>query len=253
TTGPLPCRAARLDFSDSHSDLRFSGVSATALGAVVGSLLPPLPSSVLAWCAGFAKGSTVPVVVTLLYLVPCAAALRSNARCHRRRSICTPGRWPAGPAATTPGQSADGAWGSPDLRKSGRLLLTLRGPGLKRAMVYTASTPSRSWFMSESMPVRPPRHRGIYLLPNLFTTGAMFAGFYAIISGIGGHFTEAAVAVFLAALLDGMDGRHPDRVRRPVRFAFRSGQLRPGPGAGDVYVVALGDARYGAAVGQVRL
>ncbi|MEO8810823.1 MAG: phosphatidylcholine/phosphatidylserine synthase [Rhodanobacter sp.] len=61
--------------------------------------------------------------------------------------------------------------------------------------------------MSRHMPVQPPRHRGIYLLPNLFTTAAMFAGYYAIISGIGGHFIEAAVAVFLAAILDGMDGR----------------------------------------------
>ncbi|HEY8327665.1 MAG TPA: phosphatidylcholine/phosphatidylserine synthase [Rhodanobacter sp.] len=61
--------------------------------------------------------------------------------------------------------------------------------------------------MSESSPVPPPRHRGIYLLPNLFTTGAMFAGFYAIIASIGGRYTEAAVAVFIAALLDGMDGR----------------------------------------------
>ena len=61
--------------------------------------------------------------------------------------------------------------------------------------------------MSEPLPVRPPRHRGIYLLPNLFTTGAMFAGFYAIIASIGGRYTEAAVAVFIAAVLDGMDGR----------------------------------------------
>ncbi|WP_108472728.1 CDP-alcohol phosphatidyltransferase family protein [Rhodanobacter thiooxydans] len=61
--------------------------------------------------------------------------------------------------------------------------------------------------MSEPLPARPPRHRGIYLLPNLFTTGAMFAGFYAIIASIGGRYTEAAVAVFIAALLDGMDGR----------------------------------------------
>ena len=61
--------------------------------------------------------------------------------------------------------------------------------------------------MSEPLPVRPPRHRGIYLLPNLFTTGAMFAGFYAIIASIGGHYGDAAVAVFIAALLDGMDGR----------------------------------------------
>jgi CDP-diacylglycerol--serine O-phosphatidyltransferase len=49
--------------------------------------------------------------------------------------------------------------------------------------------------------------RGIYLLPNLFTTGAMFAGFYAIVAGILGFFTHAAIAVFIAALLDGMDGR----------------------------------------------
>lgn len=61
--------------------------------------------------------------------------------------------------------------------------------------------------MSETTPVRVPRHRGIYLLPNLFTTGAMFAGFYAIVVSIGGRFTDAAVAVFVAALLDGIDGR----------------------------------------------
>ncbi|BFI95403.1 MAG: CDP-diacylglycerol--serine O-phosphatidyltransferase [Rhodanobacter sp.] len=61
--------------------------------------------------------------------------------------------------------------------------------------------------MSDSLPDRPPRHRGIYLLPNLFTTGAMFAGFYAILASIGGRYAEAAVAVFVAALLDGLDGR----------------------------------------------
>lgn len=61
--------------------------------------------------------------------------------------------------------------------------------------------------MSENTPVRTPRHRGIYLLPNLFTTAAMFAGYYAIVASIGGRYTEAAIAVFVAALLDGMDGR----------------------------------------------
>jgi len=49
--------------------------------------------------------------------------------------------------------------------------------------------------------------RGIYLLPNLFTTGGMFAGFYAIIAAINGHFVVAAVAVFVAGVLDGIDGR----------------------------------------------
>jgi CDP-diacylglycerol--serine O-phosphatidyltransferase len=51
------------------------------------------------------------------------------------------------------------------------------------------------------------RHRGVYLLPNLFTTGALFCGFYAIVSGMGGNFIHASVAIFLAMLLDGMDGR----------------------------------------------
>lgn len=51
------------------------------------------------------------------------------------------------------------------------------------------------------------RHRGIYLLPNLFTTAALFAGFYAIVAASRGQFDTAAVAVFVAMILDGMDGR----------------------------------------------
>lgn len=50
-------------------------------------------------------------------------------------------------------------------------------------------------------------HKGVFLLPNALTTGAMFAGFYSIISGINGHFIAAAVAVVVAGLLDGLDGR----------------------------------------------
>lgn len=52
-----------------------------------------------------------------------------------------------------------------------------------------------------------PRPRGIYLLPNLFTTGGLFAGFYAIISATQGHFDVACIAIFVAAVLDGLDGR----------------------------------------------
>ncbi|MSR14615.1 MAG: CDP-diacylglycerol--serine O-phosphatidyltransferase [Gammaproteobacteria bacterium] len=51
------------------------------------------------------------------------------------------------------------------------------------------------------------RGRGIYLLPNLFTTGALFAGFYAIVSAIHDQFSAAAIAIFVAMVLDGMDGR----------------------------------------------
>lgn len=54
--------------------------------------------------------------------------------------------------------------------------------------------------------VAKPR-RGIYLLPNLFTTGALFAGFYAMIAAIHGRFEIAAVAIFVAMILDGLDGR----------------------------------------------
>ncbi len=57
-------------------------------------------------------------------------------------------------------------------------------------------------------PGRSLRHRrGIYLLPNLFTTGALFAGFYAIVTAMDGHFVAAAIAVFVAMVLDGIDGR----------------------------------------------
>ncbi|MFT6102618.1 MAG: CDP-diacylglycerol--serine O-phosphatidyltransferase [Candidatus Endobugula sp.] len=51
------------------------------------------------------------------------------------------------------------------------------------------------------------RHKGIYLLPNLFTTGALFSGFYAIVVSMSGQFEAAAIAVFAAMILDGLDGR----------------------------------------------
>src|SRR5687767_11135560 len=55
----------------------------------------------------------------------------------------------------------------------------------------------------------PPhvRKRGIYLLPNLFTTAALFAGFYAIVQAMNGRFEHSAVAIYIAMVLDGMDGR----------------------------------------------
>lgn len=51
------------------------------------------------------------------------------------------------------------------------------------------------------------RRRGIYLLPNLFTTGSLFLGFYAIVGAIGGHFEKSAIAIFGSMILDGLDGR----------------------------------------------
>lgn len=49
--------------------------------------------------------------------------------------------------------------------------------------------------------------KGIYLLPNLFTTGALFSGFYAVVAGMDGNFENAAIAIFVAMVLDGLDGR----------------------------------------------
>lgn len=51
------------------------------------------------------------------------------------------------------------------------------------------------------------RRRGIYLLPNLLTLGALFAGFYAIIAGMNGDFNKAGWAILIAAVMDGLDGR----------------------------------------------
>ena len=51
------------------------------------------------------------------------------------------------------------------------------------------------------------RRRGIYMLPNLFTTAALFFGFYAIVQAMNGLFEQAAVAIFIAMVLDGLDGR----------------------------------------------
>ncbi|MBF7054336.1 CDP-diacylglycerol--serine O-phosphatidyltransferase [Halomonas sp. KAO] len=54
---------------------------------------------------------------------------------------------------------------------------------------------------------RTVRRKGIYLLPNLFTTSALFAGFFAVVAGINGDFAAASVAIFIAMVLDGLDGR----------------------------------------------
>ena len=51
------------------------------------------------------------------------------------------------------------------------------------------------------------KRRGIYLWPNLITTAALLSGFYSIIASMNGNFQQAIYAIFLAALLDGLDGR----------------------------------------------
>jgi CDP-diacylglycerol---serine O-phosphatidyltransferase len=49
--------------------------------------------------------------------------------------------------------------------------------------------------------------KGIYVLPNLFTTAGLFSGFYSIIASMQGHFEVAAISILVAAVLDALDGR----------------------------------------------
>ncbi|WP_351089309.1 CDP-diacylglycerol--serine O-phosphatidyltransferase [Shewanella sp. S1-49-MNA-CIBAN-0167] len=59
----------------------------------------------------------------------------------------------------------------------------------------------------QKSPDHPVKNKGIYLLPNLFTTAGLFSGFYAVISSMNGHFESAAIAIFIAMICDGLDGR----------------------------------------------
>lgn len=60
---------------------------------------------------------------------------------------------------------------------------------------------------NEGFVERRTRHRGIYLLPNLFTSAALFAGFFAIVQAMNGKFELSAIAIFIAMVMDGLDGR----------------------------------------------
>ena len=63
-------------------------------------------------------------------------------------------------------------------------------------------------FEVEELHEKPrPRGKGIYLLPNAFTTAALFCGFFAIVNAMNHHFETAAIAIFASLVLDGMDGR----------------------------------------------
>nr|WP_240009705.1 CDP-diacylglycerol--serine O-phosphatidyltransferase [Marinomonas algicola] len=57
------------------------------------------------------------------------------------------------------------------------------------------------------MTTRKQPRKGVYLLPNLFTTAALFSGFYSIIAAMNGDFIQAASAIFIAGILDTLDGR----------------------------------------------
>jgi len=62
------------------------------------------------------------------------------------------------------------------------------------------------------------RRRGIYILPNLFTTGVLFGGFYAIVQAMNARYEHAAIAIFVAMVLDGLDGRVARLTRTQSEF-----------------------------------
>ena len=72
----------------------------------------------------------------------------------------------------------------------------------------------------------PPKRRGIYLLPNLFTTAALFAGFYAVVQALDGQFQTAAVAIFAAIVLGDQHIRRRRTHGRAANRCDRSFRLR---------------------------
>ncbi len=75
------------------------------------------------------------------------------------------------------------------------------------------------------VPTQRPRSRGIYLLPNLFTTGGLFGGFFAIIAASQGRFEAACVAIFIASVLDGIDGRVARMTNTQTEFGVQYDSL----------------------------
>ncbi len=73
-------------------------------------------------------------------------------------------------------------------------------PGQRATIVLTQE-------MDTEQPAEKPRPKGIYLLPNLLTTGCLFSGFYAIVAAIDKHFAHAGMGVFVAMIFDTLDGR----------------------------------------------
>ena len=66
--------------------------------------------------------------------------------------------------------------------------------------------------------IRPPLRKGVYLLPNLFTTGGLFCGFYASVTTLQGEFRVAATAILIALIFDSLDGRIARMTKTSSRF-----------------------------------
>src|SRR5437868_7814144 len=79
--------------------------------------------------------------------------------------------------------------------------------GARRQLPRARITDKIAAVATESQEHSRPRAKGIYLLPNLLTTGCLFSGFYAVVAAIDKHFDHAGLAVFVAMIFDTLDGR----------------------------------------------
>jgi CDP-diacylglycerol---serine O-phosphatidyltransferase len=78
---------------------------------------------------------------------------------------------------------------------------------LHEPQIQTQDTESVSGADGTAITPTKKRARGVYLLPNLFTTASLFSGFYAIVQAMNGRFEVAAIAIFISMVLDSLDGR----------------------------------------------
>src|SRR5450432_1581946 len=126
-----------------------------------------------------------------------ASAMDSSASVRVSTSICRLTPRPRSPSATS---------STPRPRSSRNSIdASLRGVVLPRRPCYPL--PMGDFQQERALAKNRIRRRGIYLIPNLLTTAALFAGFYAIVQAMNLTFDRAAIAIFIAMALDAADGR----------------------------------------------
>lgn len=73
--------------------------------------------------------------------------------------------------------------------------------------------------------VKMGRRKGVFLLPNLFTTAGLFAGFFSIVASMQSHFMTAAISIFVALIFDGLDGRVARMIKAQSAFGAQYDSL----------------------------
>lgn len=84
---------------------------------------------------------------------------------------------------------------------------------------------SRGVHMIRGRDLGAPLRKGVYILPNLITTGGLFTGFYAVIASVRGDFHTAAIAILVAQVFDVLDGRIARVTRTTSRFGVEYDSL----------------------------